>query len=388
VAVYRDVTPEREAQAQSMEWDRLASMGVLAAGLAHEINNPLSAVICNLDLAWEELAAAAPSDESAAQRLEPLEEAREAARRMRDIVRDVRMFSRVEAEVLEAVDVRRVMDSSLRIAKNELHDRALVVRDYQESPPVLANESRLGQAFLNLVVNAAQAIAPGHACDNAIHVATRLDGDRVVVTISDTGSGMAPEVLERLFTPFFTTKPSGEGTGLGLAITQRIIHGLHGDIGVESEPGKGTAFRIALPLAPASSRQLQPESEPPEKAARRGRVLVVDDDRAIRRLVHRALRAEHDVFEADSGAAAMQRIADGERFDVILCDVMMPAMTGAELHHCLEEMAAEQAERMVFVSGGALTPATRAFLAPRQRRTLDKPFQPHELRRVIAAWLR
>ena len=213
---------------------------------------------------------------------------------MRDIVRDVKLFSRPQDEKTGAVDVRRVIDSSSRMAWNEIRHRARLVKDYQPIPLVNANESRLGQVLLNLIVNAAQAMPEGHADRNELRVATRTKDDgRAIVEISDTGLGIRKEHLERIFDPFFTTKPVGVGTGLGLAICHRIVSELGGLIEVESEVGKGTLFRLVLPAA-RDSQSVKVTTVRPT-SGHKVRVLVVDDEPAMGRALQRSLREHMDV---------------------------------------------------------------------------------------------
>jgi CheY-like chemotaxis protein/signal transduction histidine kinase len=390
VAVYRDVTAERDAQAQLMASDRLASMGMLAAGFAHEINNPLSAIVANVELALADVQEQ-PGDWQA-ERLstltEVLTDARDATWRVRDIVRDVRIFSRSEDQTPALVDVRRVLDSSLRMAWNEIRHRATVVREYADVPPVLANEARLGQALLNLVINAAQAIAPGHADRNEIHVRAEMVHKRIMVAVRDSGSGMPPDVVARLFTPFFTTKPRNVGTGLGLAITQRIIASLDGEIEVESLPGRGTTIRVYLPPAPPESAVELVPPAPVASVWRRGCVLVIDDEPFVGNAVRRVLSSQHEVFVESTGRAALARVAGGEQFDAILCDVMMPVMTGMDVHAELLRVAPDHAEKLVFLTGGALSAEARDFLASVPNPKVDKPFDPRELRDLIARMVR
>jgi signal transduction histidine kinase len=412
MAVTREVAESdmRAEQARMRERlvisERMASAGTLAAGVAHEINNPLGVAMANVEFVTEAITrildqAKAPPDatrsptpvESLGALLEPLNEAREALARVRDIVRDVKLFSRPHDDATTAVDVRRVLDSSTRMAYNEIRHRARLVKDYGEVPPVRANESRLGQIFLNLIVNAAQAIDEGQAENNAIRISTGTTAEgRVRIEISDTGSGISKENLERIFDPFFTTKPVGVGTGLGLAICHRIITELGGHITVESEVGKGTRFVLLLP----ASREPQPVSNdapwlrsavaPPPSPAPRRRILVVDDEETLGRTIQRSLAAYHDVVVLTRASAALAQIEAGERYDVILTDVMMPEVTGMEMYERLREIAPDQAPRVVFLTGGAFTTAAREFLDTVPNAIIEKPFDPKSLREVIAGF--
>ena len=386
VRVTRDMTEQNRLQTQLMVSDRLVSVGTLAAGVAHEINNPLTAVAVNLELALGALDGIRSMlpDDRANEVVQSLRDANEAASRVQEIVRDLKVFSRAEEDTRAPIDVHRVLDSSVRLAWNEIRHRAQFVRDYGEVPPVMANEGRLGQVFLNLVINAAQAIPVGRADDNEIRVTTRaVDADRVVIEVMDTGPGIPADVLPKIFTPFFTTKPTGVGTGLGLAICQRIIAGLGGNIEVESVPG-GTTFRVTLPVI--DSHVAEPDEPDAVRSAvqgRRGRILVVDDDPLVGGTLLRVLRSEHDVTVTDTADDALKRIADGDRFDVILCDLMMPVVTGMDFHARLSEVVPDQADRIVFLTGGAFTPSARAFLDRVRNERLEKPFETQQLRAFL-----
>ncbi|MEO6709037.1 MAG: response regulator, partial [Planctomycetota bacterium] len=385
-SIGRDVTDQVRAQAQLMVSDRMASVGALAAGVAHEINNPLAAVLANLDFAVkdaDQLAGEFGSSPRVAELQESIREAREAADRVRQIVKDLKIFSRAEEDKRGAVDVQRVMESSLRMAWNEIRHRARLVKHYGAVPMVDANESRLGQVFLNLVVNAAQAIPEGHADTNLITVTTRADArGLVVVEIQDSGPGIPAEIQKQLFTPFFTTKPAGVGTGLGLTICQRIVHGLGGEISVESKLGEGTLVRVVLPASSALASESVP-ARVVRPSLRRGRVLLVDDDVMIGNAVRRTLAAEHEVVAVTQAQEALRRIAAGDRFDVILCDMMMPLMSGSEFFQQLTQLAPEQAERVVFLTGGAFTANARAFLDEVPNARMEKPFEVQNLRALV-----
>ena len=393
-------------QEQLLISDRMASVGTLAAGVAHEINNPLAALMANLEFAAQEvssleneLTAHAGNGQQPAlpatlvtahltEIAEPLRDARESAERMRQIVRDLKVFSRSDEDKKGPVDIRRVLESSLRMAWNEIRHRAQLRKEYGEVPPVDGNEARLGQVFLNLIVNAAQALPEGRADKNEIRVVTRsVEPGRVIVEVHDTGCGIPPTVLPRIFDPFFTTKDVGVGTGLGLAICHRIITGLGGTITVQSEVGKGTTFCTTLPSA---TEELAPVAEPltVAPAGRRGRVLVVNDEPTLGLSIRRLLVREHDVTVITRAREAIERIRGGERFNVILCDLMMPEVSGIELHAQLVQYAPQQAERIVFMTGGAFTPRARSFLDHARNPRLEKPFDINNLRAIVDSLLR
>ncbi len=278
-------------------------------------------------------------------------------------------------------------------------------------PAVQGSESRLGQVILNLLINAAQAIPEGAADRNTIHVTTRLEGpSRVAIDVRDTGCGIPRDQLSIIFEPFFTTKPRGAGTGLGLAICQRIVTDLGGEILVSSEVGRGTTFTLVLPSAtppaavestaphePAADAPVlpgEPAAEAPvrhdEPAAipRAGRILVIDDEPPLLRLAGRILSPAHEVVATTTAREALQWMADGQRFDLILCDLMMPEMTGMDLHAALLNLAPDQAERMVFMTGGVFTTAARTFLDTVPNERIDKPFDTARLIALVKARVR
>ncbi len=375
-----DITREVEAQlerekalAKLAQAERLASIGMLAAGVAHEINNPLSYVIGSLELVARTIdAARAQRDETLRAIDEKVADARHGAERVQAIVRDLKMFSRARDQQPTAVDVRSTIESSLHIANNEIRHRARVERDLRAAPLVWAEEGRLAQLFLNLLVNAAQAIDEGDAEKHRIRVATCTGEDGwAAIEVSDTGAGIPSELLPRIFDPFFTTKP-GVGTGLGLSICHSIVTGLGGRIEVESRAG-GTTFRVALPPAGRAAETMPPADEA-TPGRRRGRVLVIDDEPLLLKVIGSVLAEEHDVVCETSAGPALERIRRGERYDAIVCDLMMPQLTGMDLYDALVEIAPKQAQAMLFLSGGAFTARAQAFLNRVPNARIDKPF--------------
>ena len=274
-AVARDITEKKRSEKQLREArereeklqrqlifaERMASVGTLAAGVAHEINNPLTYVSANITMMVEQIDKL--GDEGSKEPWKTFREmavdAQDGAERIRKIVGGLKTFSRAEQERLEVLDVRPLLDKSVDMTSNEVRHRARLVRDYREIPLVEADEARLGQVFINLLVNAAQAISEGDPAANEIRVATSTDPTgQAVIEVRDTGCGIPESVLKRVFEPFFTTKPVDVGTGLGLSICHNIVGGLGGRITVTSEEGRGTTFCVFLPAATAT----RPESSP------------------------------------------------------------------------------------------------------------------------------
>jgi signal transduction histidine kinase len=378
--------------------ERMASVGLLAASVAHEINNPLAILVSNLEFASEQingLLAGASGEELPgllADRIRalsaPLRDANEAAERVRLIARDLKVFSRSEdTDSRGPVDIHSVLESAIRMASNEIRHRARLTRDYSDVAPVNGNESRLGQVFLNLIVNAAQAIPEGDAGNNEIKIVTRMESaDRVAIEFHDTGGGIPAEILPHIFDAFFTTKAAATGTGLGLAICHRIVAEHHGEISVKSRKGAGTVFRVVLGVE--NQEAVERPAAPLEiLAARKGRVLVVDDEQMLCRAIERILDGDHHVTTVSSAREALSRLAGGEQFDLILCDLMMPEMTGMDLYDELRRSMPDQAEKFIFMSGGAFTDNAREFIARSSNEVIDKPFKGAGLREVVRRFL-
>jgi signal transduction histidine kinase len=374
----------RNLQAALIETERLASLGTLAAGVAHEINNPLAYVVANIEYVAENLAESAGAGDTRLR--EALAETRDGCERIRTIVRDLQLLSRDPEKDDSAVDVRRVLDSSANIVSNEIRSRARLTRDYAEVPLTLGNAARLGQVFLNLILNAAQSIPEGEPAKNEIRLQTRMEKGAIVVRVSDTGGGVPAEIRARIFDPFFTTKPMGVGTGLGLSISHRIVSAMGGEITIENRPGPGTTFRVRLPVVEAKASE-QPARPPVSSRTRRARLLVIDDEPLIGATLARVLGDAYMVETTTDPEAAIARIGEGERFDLILCDLMMPARSGMEVHAALVLSFPEQARRMIFLTGGAFTVAAKEFVVQGGHTVVDKPFSVDDLRSRIDAVL-
>jgi len=390
VGVSRDVSDRKKLEAQLRLTETMSTVGTLAAGMAHEINNPLTYVIANLEFLAQRLPQHGPwlGEREAREWVSALTEAREGASRVQRIVKDLKEASRGDHDHFGDVDIEQVLESTLKLAANELQHHARVVRDYSRVPTVSGNASRLGQVFLNLLVNAAHAIREGAAHENEIKLVLREAAkQRVVVEIHDSGHGIPEEHRARLFEPFFTTKDVGEGTGLGLFICHRIVSDLGGTIEVESNIGSGSVFRVVLPASSQPRDRIEVVIERPTTATRRGRILVVDDDTLVAKAMSRLLAEHHEVLALTSAGEALARLEGGERFDLIFCDLMMPVTTGVEFHQRLSALDREQAERTIFITGGAFTDASRKFLETTANDRLEKPFDQQKLRQIIARYL-
>jgi PAS domain S-box-containing protein len=383
--VKRDMSERETLQKQLMESERLSTVGQLVAGIAHEINNPLALILADADFLREQvdklgasMAEAVRTDLRAS-----ITEIQQGVEHIRGVVRDLGAFARSDDEVAGPVDVREVLDSTLSLLGNEIRHRARLVRRYGDVPPTWARRSRIGQVFLNLILNAVQAIPVGAAHNHQIRVVTRTTrAGQILVEVSDTGAGIPPEILPRLFDPFFTTRALGQDVGMRIAVSHGIVTSMGGDLAVHSILGHGTTFVVSLPIsAHAESR---PETEEPSSGpnGRGRRILVIDDEPAVLRVIKRMLK-DYDVTTCLGGHDALQHLLQGD-YDLVLCDLMMPEYTGMDLY---ERVAAERPniiERFLFVTGGAFTKQTESFLRSVSREALGKPFTTAQLREAVS----
>jgi signal transduction histidine kinase len=386
-----------------MHLDRMASLGTLAAGIAHEINNPLTYVIANLQLLEEEMPRLLRESSTS---VEPpgstppallhrfnevsarLHDALEGAERIRGIVLHVKTFSRAGDEHRTYVDVRSILDSAIKVVFSEIRQRARLVKEYGHTPLVLANPGQLGQVFLNLLLNAAHAIDDEDPQRNVIRIATRTTPTgQVLVEISDTGRGIPPELQPRIFDPFFTTKPVGVGSGLGLSICYGIVSSLKGTIAVESAVGRGTTLRVQLPASESGTIQtIRSAINPAEK--RRPKLLIVDDEPKLARAIKDMLGTDYEARIATTGTEALRMLTqdeEGQRFDMILCDLHMPELSGMDLHARLASVYPALADKMVFMTGGTFSEKSREFVNRVSNACIDKPIDLPRLRALLAS---
>ncbi len=391
VMVFRDVTEQRTLQKRLEVSDRLASLGTMAAGVAHEVNNPLAVVVANASFAELELVdlrgrfASLGASEAELGRfdeaLRALQEIEPASNRITRIVADLRLFARPSLPSPTESDVARAVQWVVRSTEHELRHRARVVTDVPAAlPRVKVDETRLGQILVNLLVNAGHAVGSGRRDENEVSVRAYAEGELVVIEVRDSGAGMPPDVLARVFDPFFTTKELGQGTGLGLAICHGIVTSVGGHIEAESAPGRGSVFRVFLPVAPPA----KPVEAAPAPAVppRRGRILLIDDEPMILRTLQRVL-CDHDVVAVEKVGAALALLEQGERFDVIFSDLIMPELGGIELYERLLGEFPEVAPRVVFLSGGAQSVRELEFTASVPNACLDKPVPIATLRALV-----
>jgi signal transduction histidine kinase/ActR/RegA family two-component response regulator len=393
----RDVTEERDREVRRLQSEKLASIGMLAAGVAHEINNPASFVLANLEAlagllqSPEEKRHADPKGEKRLgfsdilfEAMTIVQESKEGMARIHRIVRDLHAFSRVDEGATRLTDVNAAVESSLTMLRSELRYRAQVERDLRATLRVRASAARLGQVFLNLIMNAAHALAAGNPKRNHVYVRSYDDGDHIVVEVEDNGPGIPPDLMPRIFEVFFTTKPPGLGTGLGLPISRDIVRSAGGELIAESTPGRGALFRVRLPAAAPGVAE-PPKTLPVHKAVQRRRLLAIDDEALLLKAYRRMLSTHHDIQTTLGAKEALRLFGQDRTFDVVLCDLQMPEMSGCELYDAVKKRWPELAQRFIFITGGACSQEARQFLESPGLISIHKPFQAAELLDLIEA---
>jgi two-component system, NtrC family, sensor kinase len=387
----------KRTQAQLVHAGKLAAIGEISSGVAHEINNPAGWVLLSLAVAEREVKAARSAvsslnftpDELRAllgKADSALADAREGMERISMVAGDLRTFARMDGERLEALDLNEVVRVSCRIAGPAYRSRARLQLDLAHLPAVTGNRGRLGQVVMNLVVNAAQAVPENDAERQQIEVSTRISEGRALLCVEDSGLGIALELRERVFEPFFTTKPSHVGTGLGLSLVREIVRAHAGEVRIGESRLGGARIEVALPLSADENEPVTgrgPSSAPGQEA--RLRVLIVDDELMLLRALRNYLSSSVDVVLADGGQQALELLARDAAFDLVLCDVHMPGVDGVAVYEHLRQSRPELIERFVFLTGGALTPRAREFLDRARPRLVHKPVEAEALGSLLEA---
>jgi PAS domain S-box-containing protein len=376
LAFARDVTERKALQQQVVRADRLVAVGTLAAGVAHEINNPLQYLQLGVELLARLLDDFPDARQAVAETLTDLEHG---ITRISAITRTLRGFARTHDAAPGPVDAVAIVDRALAMVANEVRHRARVVRDTGDGARyVIANGPQLEQVLVNLLVNAMQALTG--AGDDTITVSIRSAGDRLALVVEDTGRGMTEQVLSRVFDPFFTTKPVGDGMGLGLSVSKSLVEAMGGDITLTSTPGTGTTATVIV-RAYAGTPQVEALELDPGPSRR---VLVIDDEERVRDALGKLLGPHHEVTVADGGAAALALLAT-HTYDVILCDVIMPDTSGVDVYRTIVETRLGLEARIVFMSGGAFIPELAQFVASTPNPCIDKPFTLAQILAAIVA---
>ena len=370
-------------QAQLVIAEKFATVGQLASGVAHELNNPATWVLLGLQMTERRVKRAR---EVAAGHPEMLEELAAIERsladslagvdRMRGVIADLHTLSRMDRDVLAPMDLLAVVRAACQFARPAYANVAELVLALEPVPAVLGDPSRIGQLVTNLIVNAAHAVADGQG-PQQITVSTRLgaSGD-VELVVEDTGPGIVAELRERVFEPYFTTKPPEIGSGLGLVIVRDIATRHGGTATISSAACGGARVEIRLP---ATSRAVEMAPAPVRTTgSARARVLLVDDEPMLLRTLQQAVDDEHDIVTALGGGAALELLRRDRSFDLVVCDLQMPHVDGVAVHDAIAELAPELSARFVVMSGGAVTPRAASFLQRAKTRSLKKPISLDE----------
>jgi nitrogen-specific signal transduction histidine kinase/CheY-like chemotaxis protein len=377
ISVVREVTERRRVEAERATTERLVSLGRLAQSVGHEINNPLSYLTLRLEH-LRTLAQALPVG-ARWQFDEAVDLASEGAARIAHVVRSLSAFGRGDSDVLEPIAIGNAVAAALSLVNNRLQHLATVQLELGDTPPVRANAFGLTQVLVNLLLNAADAMETVHRERHVVTITSRLDGQRVIVEVLDTGHGIPAADLPHLFDPGFTTKPVGKGSGVGLAVSRSIIGSLGGALEAGNRPGGGAVFRISLSVMEARPEE-RPAPAPAGEPSRR-KILIIDDEPNLVRTLA-LLLSSHEVSACTTIADAFDLCARQD-FDFFLCDLMMPNGGGMELHERFGLERPELRARIVFMTGGTFTEAATRFLAQVPNRRLIKPFSPDELLAIV-----
>jgi len=394
--------------------DRLRTVGRLAAGLAHEVNNPLTFVLANLESlreshqairrfirtlrvdlstreaitpqSFEQITADANLQEVIDDAADMLTDCYKGMHRIQDIARSLGTFSRADDTQAEMIDITRIVDDACAMVFNQIRYRARLVKRFEPVPMIAAFPGRIAQALVNLLTNAAESIDGGAYEKHRIVVSTRLEGDHVIVAVTDTGAGIHEDDRARIFTPGFTTKAHEGSMGLGLSSCKRVAKEHGGTLEVHHLPDCGTRFELLLPVdtglhAVEQRRESRPISEAPLK---RARVLIVDDDAMVLSALRRRLRRRYDTVTVLGGVEALARLSEDPGFDSIVCDLMMPEVDGKSFYDAIQKDHPQLADRIVFMSGGAFTPRLRRFAAAVPNPVLQKPVSREDLESMLS----
>lgn len=378
--IARDMTQRHQLEQQLQRTEKLSAIGKLVAGVAHELNNPLTAIIgyADLLLANGKVPGFSRSD---------LEVISRQAQRARLIVRNLLTFARNVPLQPEPVDVNRLIEASLAPLKPNLeaHSVQVICRLDRGLPLILADPHQLEQVFINLATNAVQALRTAEV-ERQLIIESRRERDRIVLAFADNGPGIPDHLLNQIFDPFFSTKAVGEGTGLGLSICFGIISEHKGRIWAENSPAGGATFWIELPLKTPESGPVAPVMAPAAACTgnRPLKLLVVDDEPALLVLLERVLtRSGHSVEAASDGATALKKL-QGRAYDLVICDILMPDILGSELYRRAVERTPDLSGRFIFITGNAVDIQTRTFLEDTGLPWLSKPFLPGDVNRIVA----
>jgi two-component system NtrC family sensor kinase len=382
VVILREVTEERLLQERLMQSEKMASVGQLVSGVAHELNNPLTGI-----MGFAQLLRTRDLDERSRREVETIQgEAERAAK----IVQNLLSFARRRKAEKELVNLNVLLERVLELRSYDLRLKNITLDLVLDPhlPRTMADSDQIQQVFFNIITNAEHAMLEAHG-QGHLTVRSGVAEGYIRLSFTDDGPGLAPEDLRRVFDPFFTTKKVGEGTGLGLTIAYGIVEDHGGRIRAESVPGKGATFIVDLPVVQGpEQRPVVEEKEVARSEVGARRILVVDDESSIQTLLRDVLSLDgHQVDVASSGGEALQHMFQ-RQYDLIITDIKMPEMSGQEFYRRVRDIDREQAERMVFITGDTVNVATRQFLQRVSNPCLVKPFKVNEVREIVERQLR
>ncbi len=380
----RDITDAKDAEAEIArqreslhQREKLAAMGSLLAGVAHELNNPLSIVVGRATMLQED--AADEGTRSIADKI------RSAAERCARIVKTFLAMARQRKPEQHAVEINTVLNDCVEMLAYGLRTAGITVekRLATDLPSICGNSDQLHQVFLNLIVNAQQAME-SQPLPRRLRITSDRQADSVRILIADNGPGIAPAIRSRIFDPYFTTKPPGGGTGVGLAVSLGIVESHSGSLTVESPPEGGAVFQVLLPIQIVDEQPAPEQAALPEPANASGpRLLIVDDEPEVGALLADILRRDAAGIEVAASGQEALKLMGRRDYDAILTDLRMPEMDGPELYRQIEQSWPERARRVVFITGDALSPTVQTFLAGTGQPYLEKPFVPAEVRKIV-----
>jgi two-component system NtrC family sensor kinase len=379
--IARDITMRRQLEQQLRQTEKLSTIGKLVAGVAHELNNPLTSIIGYASLLQD---SDLPKDQQ-----EDLKVIFRQAQRARVIVRDLLTFARKIDLETEPVDLNEIIQASLSLMKPHLQNQNIKLTTSLDLglPQTIADPHQLEQVFINLITNAVQALAANEGSRQLI-IESRHEADTILLSIADNGPGISNDIINRLFDPFFSTKQVGEGTGLGLSICFGIISEHKGRIWADHALNGGAIFHIELPVVPVQEpAMVLPGPAVADVGLSAGDnalcILVVDDEPSLLNLLRRVLEKQgHRVETASNGQTALQSVS-AQSFDLVICDVLMPDILGTELYYQAIEISPNLAGHFVFITGNVVDIDTRTFLEKSGLPWLPKPFLPVDIERVI-----
>ncbi len=367
---------------------RLAVAGRVAAGVAHDINNPSAYVRINLGMLRETIEAhtLGLADTATAELLELLDDCDEGMRQIQASTAELATFAQTAQEEHGLVDLDRVAAIAVRMARPVVRHRARLSVEPRPTTFVHGDESQLVRVVSNLLLNASEAITPGAADANEVHVRVERDEQYARLVVQDTGHGIAAEVADRIFEPFVSTKDAARGTGLGLWVCRQMVSAHGGAILVDSEVGRGSRFSVQLPrVRPTAARRHSAGTAAASRARSdlRPRILIVDDEPLVVKAFAGALASLGEVTKANGGREAQALLGVDRDFQAIVCDLMMPDLDGARLFDFVAELDPDLARRMVFCTGGSMAPHITRFLHETDNLVVKKPVLPNELRAAV-----